>query len=447
VRHIIFLAAVLLSCAPKPRSNAWQVTRNFIRDANGRAITLRGMQMGGDQKSPPYLDSTTIADYQRIHDQWGFNSIRFLMVWAAIEPQEGQYDQSYLDGLAERMDWAQQAGLSVILDMHQDIYGEGFGFDGAPKWACPASYYAAFVPTTPWGLDALNPNVEACTDQLYSNPTTLAHFTEAWRQVALNLKDKPAVIGFDLLNEPEWGTSDPTTFEGQTLEPFYEHVVPVIRSEAPNWLAFLEPSSSRNFGFATSLKPFPFPNVVYSPHSYDLTAEQGSPYPLTDTPAVITNAGKLWQEAKSLNAALWIGEYGGETSDPTIGPYMNAEYTAIGDVAGGSSYWSYGMGGYGPLTSDGNEIPALVDAIALPYPTFTAGDPMSYAFDPTTSTFTYVYTPDTKIMAPTEIVVPARVYPNGYAIECGGCATTRTATGLNVTKPASGGTTTVVLHP
>jgi endoglycosylceramidase len=405
------------------------------------------MQMGGDQKSPPYLDALTIADYQRIHD-WGFNSLRFLMVWAAIEPQEGQYDQTYLDGLAERMDWAQQVGLSVIVDMHQDIYGEGFGFDGAPKWACDASYYAAFVPNTmTWGLNALSPQVEACTDQLYTNPNTVAHFTEAWRRVAAALKNKPAVIGFDLLNEPEWGTADPTTFEGQTLQPFYEHVVPVIRSEAPHWLAFLEPSSSRNFGFATSLKPFPFPDVVYSPHSYDLTAEQGSPYPETDTPAVIRNAAALQQEAKSLHAALWVGEYGGVATDPTIGAYMNAEYTGIGDVAGGSSYWAYGKGGYGPLDSDGNEVPALVDAIAIPYPTCTAGDPVSYAFDPSTSTFTFVYAPNVKITEATELVVPARVYPAGYQIECGGCSTSKTATGLQITRPAAGPMTTVVLHP
>ena len=46
--------------------------------------------------------------------------------------------------------------------MHQDVYGEGFGFDGAPRWTCDAARYAAFVPRTPWFLSTLDPNVMAC---------------------------------------------------------------------------------------------------------------------------------------------------------------------------------------------------------------------------------------------------------------------------------------------
>ena len=35
--------------------------------------------------------------------------------------------------VAERLCWAHDAGLVAVLDMHEDIYGEGFGFDGAPR--------------------------------------------------------------------------------------------------------------------------------------------------------------------------------------------------------------------------------------------------------------------------------------------------------------------------
>jgi endoglycosylceramidase len=446
---VVTLLGACSHAAPTPApAPTWSVSNGFLRDPQGRAATLRGAQIAGDQKSSPYIDGKTIADYQRLRDAWGFNSMRFLMVWAAIEPQEGVYDDAYLDQLAERAEWAQELGLSVIVDMHQDIYGEGFGFDGAPKWACAASYYAAFQPASLWSLDAVDPNVEACTDQLYDDPTTLAHFTEAWRRVAQRLAGIPSVIGFDALNEPEWGTHTIDGFEAQVLEPFYEGIVKVVRAEAPQWIAFLEPSASRNLGFPTGLVPFPFGNVVYSPHSYDGTAESTGLFPVADVPDVLAKVKALQGEAQSLGAALWVGEYGGHWDDPNIGAYLGAEYTGIGAVGAGSDLWDDSTGGgYSPVAADGSENTALADAVALPYPSRTAGDPVSYAFDAASATFTFVYTPDPKVSAPTEIVVPARVYPSGYSVACGGCVYTWTPTELVITSPAKGATATVTLAP
>ena len=97
-------------------------------------------------------------------------------------------------------------------------------------------------------------------------------------------------------------------------------------------------------------------------------------------------------------------------------------------------YWAYDKsdGGYGMLASDGSEKPELVGALVRPYPERVAGKPISYAFDAATSTFTFEYTPDRSVTAATEIVVPARVYPNGYTVECGGCATEKAAGVLRI---------------
>src|SRR6202008_2283181 len=113
------------------------------------------------------LDDKQPADYQRMRDAWGMNSLRFVMTWAAVEPQPGAYNDAYLDGVVERMRWAHDAGIHVVLDMHQDIYGEGFGFDGAPRWTCDEARYAAFMPVEPWFLNAVDPNVTACVDEFY----------------------------------------------------------------------------------------------------------------------------------------------------------------------------------------------------------------------------------------------------------------------------------------
>ena len=165
-----------------------------------------------------------------------------------------------------------------------------------------------------------------------------------------------------------------------------------------------------------------FPDVVYSPHSYNGTAELGEDS-RDSSIATLSNEGPgLAQAAKNLNAALWVGEYGGVEADPGIVPYMTAQYDGIGSVAGSSAYWEYGRNeAYGILDADGSEKTELLSALVRPYPERVAGDPISYAFDPMTSIFTFAYAPDAKVSAPTEVVIPSRLYPQGFHVDCGGC--------------------------
>jgi endoglycosylceramidase len=432
-----------------PRPDGWHVRAGFLRDPDGRAAILRGVNLAGAHKVAPYLDDKLPADYARVRADWGFNSIRFLMTWAAVEPTEGVYDDAYLDRVAERMQWAADAGLAVVIDMHEDIYGEGFGFDGAPRWTCDESYYEAFVPRDPWFLSALDPNVQACVDDFFANPAKRTAFAAAWRHVAERLADAPAVVGFDALNEPNWGTYPPFQFEQDRLRPFYDEVVAAVRAAAPSWIAFLEPSASRNGGIPTGLTGFDFANVVYAPHSYDTNAEGGGGFDPRHRQAILDNVAFAAIEADVMDAALWIGEYGGDASQPGIVEYMTAQYDAAGAVAAGTMYWAYDKSdGYGLLAPDGSEKPLLVETLVRPYPMRVAGDPGAYRFDAATRTFTFTYTPDLAITAPTELAVPARVYPDGYAVACGGCAARQEPGVLVIDAPAAGaGTVEVQLTP
>src|SRR5687768_6062158 len=135
------LLAVLAGCdASTP---GWHVANEHLRAPDGRAVVLRGVNLSNAQKAAPYLDSGTADEWVRLRRDFGFNAVRFVMTWAAVEPERGRYDDEYLDRVMERLGWAADAGLHVILDMHQDVYGEGFGFDGAPRWTCDAAHYEA----------------------------------------------------------------------------------------------------------------------------------------------------------------------------------------------------------------------------------------------------------------------------------------------------------------
>ncbi|MHB8878099.1 MAG: cellulase family glycosylhydrolase [Myxococcaceae bacterium] len=449
---LALLLPILGGCrAPPPPPSpprGWGVERGFVRDEAGRAVIFRGVNLAGAHKQPPYFDFQQPADYRRLREQWGFNSVRFLILWAAVEPREGEYDEGYLDGVATRLEWAREAGLKVVLDMHQDLWGEGFsGGDGAPRWACEESRYAAFTPTSPWFLGYLDPNVVACFDGLWKSRALQARYAAAWRHVAERM-DNEAVVGFDPMNEPFWGSFPIDAFEGRVLQPFYGKVVQEVRAVRPGWLAFLEPSAGRNLGFATGLSPFPFEAVVYAPHAYDSQAEGGKPFDPARREALLSNVAALGGEAQGLGAALWIGEYGGFASQPGITEYMDALYDAAGKLAAGTQYWQYGRdNGYGLLLPDGSEKPLLLDVLVRPYPERVAGEPISYAWEEATGTFTLRYLPDPALGGQTLLSVPARRYPGGFEVECGGCEEQRTAEGVLLGAPAGEGEATVVVRP
>jgi endoglycosylceramidase len=448
------LAALLSACGSDagspPLPPPYRVERGAIVDASGRTVVLRGVNLASAHKQRPYLSDFGASDYRRLRDEYGFTVLRYLVSWAGIEPQRGIYDEGYLDEVARRIGWARDAGLVVVLDMHQDLFGEGFaGGDGAPRWACDESRYAAFRPQSPWFLGYLDPNVSACVDALYAEDGELrGRYVEAWRHLAARLRGNDAVIGFDPINEPHWGTSNIFAFEEEKLAPFYLAVARAVRDEAPTWLLFAEPSASRNVGYGTRLPPLPIEGVVYAPHAYDRDAESGNGFDPARRVAMLENVRKLRAEADLLGAALFIGEYGGDADAPGIAPYMDALYDGIGLAAAGSAYWAFDKDdGYGLLSREGSEKKLLADVLARPYPSRVAGTLLSYEIDDAIGAASIRYAPDPSIETPTEILVPPRAYPRGFDVECAGCENEAKEGLVRITRAAAGDAVVVTLRP
>ncbi len=443
--------AALAGCggdAPSRCDGREAVCRGAVRDADGRALVLRGVNLAGSHKNAPYTDSFAPADYTRLRADWGMTAIRFLITWSAIEPQQGQFDDAYLDWVRTRVEWADSAGLAVILDMHQDVYGEGFGFDGAPMWTCDAANYAGFVPQQPWGINYENSKVIACFDHLWTDTATQGELVAAWQHVAERLADEPAVIGFDPINEPSWGSYPVASFEKDRLQPYYEAAIAAVRTAAPRWIAFAEPSNSRNLGFSTSLQPFKAKNVVYAPHLYDVDAEQTGMFDPSHAQMLIDTAADYASEADKMGAALWIGEYGGHGNDPQIAAYMGADYDAAAAVSAGTMYWAYDEGGsYSLLDAQGQEVAPLVAAVVRPSPSAIAGDPIGWSYDAASKSLQVSWHPDRASKAPTVIIAPARVYPNGVNVDCGGCTVDMQGDEVHLTNVAGDPATATISPP
>lgn len=431
-----------------PRPSTFHVEGGAIRDPSGRTVIMRGVNVASAHKQKPYFGSLQSADYVRIKNDWGMNAVRFLVMWAGVEPARDAYDEAYLTELETRIGWARDAGLMVVLDMHQDLYGEGFGGDGAPRWTCDEARYAAFKPVTPFFFGYLDANVTACFDALWTDAALRGHLVEAWRRVAQRLAKYDNIIGFDPLNEPFWGSYPIPMFEADRLAPFYGEVIRAVRSAAPSWLVFAEPSGSRNAGFGSYFPKLPFEGVVYSPHAYDPTAESGSGFDPSHRESMLQKIADMRVEADAIGAALFIGEYGGVADKPGIAEYMTAAYDGAGAAAASSTYWAYDKDdGYGILRADGSEKKELTDVLTRPYPERVAGKLLSYGFDASTRTATIIWEPDESVDAPTEIRVPQRVYPGGAIVECGGC-TVEDAPGLVRLRTAPpGNPVTVTIRP
>src|SRR5207253_1438954 len=136
------LLATLIATIPARASSAprYSTAGRWIVDGEGRRLLLRGLDVMGAEFTPtttplPYGPS----DFAAMRAM-GATVVRLPIPWSWVEPQRGRYDQAALQRAHDIVAWAGQAGLLVVLDMHQWHWSPCFGGNGMPEWAtnpCP----------------------------------------------------------------------------------------------------------------------------------------------------------------------------------------------------------------------------------------------------------------------------------------------------------------------
>lgn len=266
----------------------------IIADEFGREVCLRGACFENEERNfPPwqrsvnasdYANGSCISNYQNYQEPpicevdfgkgkyaantsdlgqndfaqaraLGFNIIRLCLSWSSLEYTPGQYNATYLDRIEQLVDWAAEQDIYVILDMHEDQYSyfittnsSGYppfltpssGQDGAPEWAVQTDGWPAL---SIFGIGPLNLASMAAFQNFYNNtvvpgvpqgdapgPGLQDHYIGAVASLARRFANRSTVAGFEIMNEPEPGTTliDTQRFAADFLYPFYRRVVQAV---------------------------------------------------------------------------------------------------------------------------------------------------------------------------------------------------------------------------
>mgnify|MGYP001815874457 CR=1 FL=1 len=141
-----------------------------------------------------------------------------------IEPSPGQYDTAYLDATQERLNWFAEPPEWAIED-------DDLPFEQHPVWSF--NYFAPAV------MAAFDNFFDYAGEHAYLQD----HFADAWVEVVKRFKNHPAVLGYDILNEPSPGSvyavgdititqpdGEAAEFDRTLFTEFYERMIAAIRN-------------------------------------------------------------------------------------------------------------------------------------------------------------------------------------------------------------------------
>ena len=431
---IILFSFLIFSCKKESNNNTVADDPTIIQDQYGRQLILHGLNTSSNAKYGNYHPWIIESDVEREDTAYGFNFVRYLTSWVAIEPEKGVYDESYLNELERRVNWYTSRGMYVMIDMHQDVYGAAVGGNGAPDWACRTNGAApiSLPGGTPWWLKNIDPTVINSWINFWSytqHKDLQDHYIMVWQKLAERFKNNPYVLGYDLMNEP-WGGDVIKVFltgefERVQLTAFYNRLIPALRNADPNKYIFFEPTPAPvTFGAPSNLSKIAdtrsSSRIVYAPHCYPYETHEGLGYTANSKQQL-----KDWERERKKDVQLHgtipllCGEFGLSPNQAGYADYLK-DFNEMSDRNQWHwTYWSNDQGGWSPLNGDRTET-AIAQHLIRTYPKATAGKIKSFSFDVASKKFEMTFISNAAITQPTEIFIPKRFYPAGWEVVISG---------------------------
>jgi aryl-phospho-beta-D-glucosidase BglC (GH1 family) len=220
-----------------------------------------------------YRDNYVTAEDIRFIKRAGFNSVRvpfsYRLFVSEGEPQ--RLEGPGYELLDRVVGWCKREGLLVILDMH----------------------------AAPGGQTGDNIDDSFGYPFLYESAESQDLTVRIWQKLAARYREEPAVLGYDLLNEPIAHYFDAAHFNPK-LEPLYRRIVTGIRAVDSNHVIFLGGAQ-----WDTNFKVFgpPFdPRLAYTFHKYWMEVKQEAVQEYVDF-------------SMKYDVPVWMGESGENTDE------------------------------------------------------------------------------------------------------------------------------------
>jgi endoglycosylceramidase len=463
-------AGLLLGCAsedppcaaPAALGTALRADGTVLRDELDRVVTLRGVNFGGRSKFAPYVPvdvppgaEDPLAAYVSVLEptldtlvDWGVVTLRVPWSWAALEPTAGTWDEAWLARLDALLDGAAARRLDVVLDLHQDIYAEPFCGDGVPVWTLPGDPGPPRHDCPNWFLAYFSDeDVKAAFDRLWANEGGLLdRLGDTWAFMVTRYADHPAVIGYEPLNEPGWGSMDRNTFTATVLPAWYEALVPRLQALDPEALFFLDTNGVDGAEVSTAMPRPELDGFVFAPHFYHPSLVLGDDAPpieddAADALVAWADVGEEWQ------VPILLGEFGIPIGRAGELPWIRSHYEAFDALGMHATHWEVSRsvevwnGERLSLMTPGGAAEPVVDEVARPWVRAASGAVTSREVDVDAGTATFGWSDPSGGV--TELVVPDRGWGDAELSVDGGCIAAREAGRVSVRATAE--TTRVTL--
>jgi hypothetical protein len=156
--------------------------------------------------------------------------------------------------------------VRVFLDVDRDPGADFYRLDGKQLAALDAMLTSLEARGLYLVLTATFGNGDARTE-LWRSPRLQAGVVQVWRELALRLRGRIGIAGFDIVNEPVPPGLTYAARQDRWLE-LAGRIIESIRAVDPQRVVVVESAPDSTGESFASMRPLPFPNLVYSVHSY-----------------------------------------------------------------------------------------------------------------------------------------------------------------------------------